>query len=310
MFRFGHAGVDFFFVLSGFIITYVHHRDLGNPARFVRYARNRIRRIYPPYWVVTFLLIAVAIVSRHRERLAPLHLLASFALIPHGQPPLVGVAWTLQHEMLFYVCFGLAVLWRPLGGILLAACLGLVAAGLLLPEKAWWWVFLTSPFHLQFIMGIAAARWVMCRRIPLPRLLAGGGGLAFLLAGLAENADWIGYLGFESKLGFGLASLVLVVGLAGAERQGLLRVGSFGALIGGASYAIYLLHDTVTNSTAYLLARTGLIRFFPVSLLLVVLCAVTVAVAITFFLTIEQPIMRALTTMPAFRKRAPAGAAD
>ena len=54
---FGHAGVDFFFVLSGFIILTVHGVDLGQPGRFRRYAARRVCRIYPPYWIVTALVL-------------------------------------------------------------------------------------------------------------------------------------------------------------------------------------------------------------------------------------------------------------
>ena len=47
--RFGSAGVEFFFVLSGFIIYFIHHRDIGNPMALGRFFRRRIERIYPSY---------------------------------------------------------------------------------------------------------------------------------------------------------------------------------------------------------------------------------------------------------------------
>ena len=51
-FAWGDAGVDFFFVLSGFLITLAHRRDFGRPAELSRYLSKRALRIYPTYWVI------------------------------------------------------------------------------------------------------------------------------------------------------------------------------------------------------------------------------------------------------------------
>src|SRR4051794_40346773 len=55
MFAAGFRGVDLFFVLSGFIITYVHRTDVGRPWRLANYAFNRLARIYPAVWITTLL---------------------------------------------------------------------------------------------------------------------------------------------------------------------------------------------------------------------------------------------------------------
>ena len=129
-FGFGHAGVDFFFVLSGFIITLVHRRDLGRPAALGRFCYRRFVRIYPLYWIVTAIVCVLALFSPDRAaRLAPGHLVASLLLLPHGQDPLLGVGWTLEHEMLFYLAFALAIASRRLGLVLVAVGGGLAIAG-------------------------------------------------------------------------------------------------------------------------------------------------------------------------------------
>jgi peptidoglycan/LPS O-acetylase OafA/YrhL len=56
----GWAGVDFFFVLSGFIIWHVHAGDIGQDGRLGRYLWNRFTRLYPVYWAV----LAVALALR------------------------------------------------------------------------------------------------------------------------------------------------------------------------------------------------------------------------------------------------------
>ena len=56
-FAFGHAGVSFFFVLSGFIIFEIHRGDIGRPQQVKSYLYKRITRIYPAYWLVTLALV-------------------------------------------------------------------------------------------------------------------------------------------------------------------------------------------------------------------------------------------------------------
>src|SRR5579871_6566002 len=55
MFANGNKGVDLFFVLSGFIMVYIHAGDIGRAERLGHYAFARFTRIYPMVWVVSIL---------------------------------------------------------------------------------------------------------------------------------------------------------------------------------------------------------------------------------------------------------------
>jgi peptidoglycan/LPS O-acetylase OafA/YrhL len=64
VFDFGRAGVDVFFVLSGFIISFIHARDVTSDAgprrrRLATFARKRLLRIYPSYWICSLILLAI-----------------------------------------------------------------------------------------------------------------------------------------------------------------------------------------------------------------------------------------------------------
>jgi exopolysaccharide production protein ExoZ len=102
---FGSHGVDFFFVLSGFIILYAHYNDIGK-ANLVQYFKKRFVRIYPVYWIrviplipILFLFPAIGAQGTETELSV---IIESVLLIPNETPPFLGVAWTLTHEILFY----------------------------------------------------------------------------------------------------------------------------------------------------------------------------------------------------------------
>ena len=62
LFGSGRYGVDFFFVLSGFIICYAHWDDIASNSinsapRVIRFAKRRFVRIYPTYWLVFLITI-------------------------------------------------------------------------------------------------------------------------------------------------------------------------------------------------------------------------------------------------------------
>src|ERR1700733_9666444 len=123
-FDFGHAGVDFFFVLSGFIILWVHQADIGRPDRFSRYFWRRTIRIYPTYWVVLALLLPIYFIRPDMgggyER-DPSEILQSFLLFPQAHLPIVPASWTLSHELLFYAIFAVLLFNRRAGLLLLGA---------------------------------------------------------------------------------------------------------------------------------------------------------------------------------------------
>lgn len=291
-FRFGHAGVDFFFVLSGFIIMHTHGEDIGRPERLQRYARRRASRIYPVYWVVCALLLVMALFSADRAaELTPWHVLASLLLIPHGQEPFLRVAWTLQYEMLFYICFGGAILLRRAGPWLAAACVALVAAGPWLEPAIPSIGFLTTPYLLEFLGGVAAAMLVCRSAVPLPRLAAIGGIALFLVTGLAENAGGLPVACFASTILFGIASTMIVAGLAAIESEGRLHVPRVLVGIGAASYVIYLLHVTVIGLTARMLAMTGQIRLPPGWVVFALVVGVVVVTGVLFHRLVELPLL-------------------
>ncbi|CAM4421473.1 acyltransferase family protein [Palleronia rufa] len=60
-FDMGYAGVEIFFVLSGFIMFHVHSGDFGRRDRFGPYISKRMTRIYPFFWIALSAIGPVAV---------------------------------------------------------------------------------------------------------------------------------------------------------------------------------------------------------------------------------------------------------
>ncbi len=109
---FGFAGVDIFFVISGFIMVYTT-RGRAGPDQGQQFLRRRIARIYSGYWPFFFAAWLVFAFTRP-EHLTESHLLKSFLLWPQSLDlVLLEITWTLSFEMYFYVMFALLVAFTP-----------------------------------------------------------------------------------------------------------------------------------------------------------------------------------------------------
>ena len=229
VFGFGHAGVDFFFVLSGFIITHAHVADVGRPERLNRYLWRRFTRIYPIYWFVTLIEIGHAVFSPDSAvRLSPSHLLHSFLLLPENSWPLVSVAWTLQFEVLFYLVFAFAIVDRRFCKPLIIGTLLVVLLGVLGLRGGLWAGLLESPFNIEFLLGIAVARLLARRRVQYPGTVVTAGVMCFLAAGAMEVLEVLPLDGVIGRVLYGSSSAAILSGLVEMERAGRIRFGRSG----------------------------------------------------------------------------------
>jgi len=116
IFSFGSAGVDFFFVLSGFVIFCVHRYDTGNSRKLKNFLLKRFVRIYPIYFLLTLLIIPIYLAGYGHSYKSNIDIiLKSFLLYPqsNGIYPILNVGWTLSYEVLFYLFSSLAILLKP-----------------------------------------------------------------------------------------------------------------------------------------------------------------------------------------------------
>ncbi|PSC03137.1 acyltransferase [Alsobacter soli] len=287
------VGVDFFFVVSGFIIAYIHWNDLGNPGRLRSYMASRFSRVYPPYWIILiplFLLYLAFPNAGQPSQRDPLNFVFSVLLMPFPVHPVLGVAWTLVHEMFFYSVFALLIVtqFSPkrvlLGWALVIIVLNLSFSPLAFPLSIFF-----NPFNLEFIVGVGSAVWLMRHRAPAPLCMAVAGLATF--AGFLFFGQYVLETPLLARTVFGLSTVVSIIGFVELDRQGRVQVPAWLQLLGAASYSMYLVHGIAQSATLLALFKSGW-GSLPMLVAVPLLAAVSVLAGVLYHLLVEQRIIR------------------
>jgi peptidoglycan/LPS O-acetylase OafA/YrhL len=308
----GYAGVTFFFVLSGFIITYNYLDSFENGSANLRdYFIARFARIYPLY---LFFILYCWLLAPEDSRMW-LYLLALQAWHPDIKVVfgVNGPAWSIGVEVFLYICFPLLVPLlgrlglfssreRLIGGAVLTSmamlCIGLwfVATGRsglppFDPSSAHRWLyrlpasrlgdFLLGMFGAVYFMRFAAKDIASVRRWGMVTNCAA-------LAILAMMAMKINFFSvFSWDVGYALPGALLIVGLAMQPSTVLSRVLAMPVtiLLGEASYALYLVHSVPARALRG--STTGdLMHDVAVYVLFVVM---VIALSIGLHIGLERP---------------------
>lgn len=291
IFQFGHAGVDLFFVISGFVISYVHQDDLGQPARLAHYAGRRLTRILPIYWVALSVILLMGVAGGHAFP-AIGELILSALLIPSNAEPLLGVAWTLQYEMVFYAIFAVMILNRGAGLAVSALWLIWIAQTKLAGGPGMLPGSLYGIYNIEFFLGMGVAWWLTRHPVPVPRTILAAGMLLFAASAMAENAHLIDGYADSGRLAYGLPAALILLGLAASERQGLLSVPGLLLGLGRSSYSLYLFQFIYIGAAWKLCQTLGIERAIPPSLAFLLLAGCAIAGGSATSCWVEYPLMR------------------
>ncbi|MBB3949642.1 peptidoglycan/LPS O-acetylase OafA/YrhL [Aureimonas jatrophae] len=247
------AGVDVFFVVSGFVMAYASGSLFGQQGAWKRFLWRRLVRIVPLYWLITIALLALmfAIRSPILDHTTAWQIAASFlfvpALNPDGFPvPLLDVGWTLNYEMAFYVVFALFIGWRRPLALAATACalLLLVAIRPFVDPSATALRFWSDPIVIEFLGGILLQLLVRRGLIlsPWTRLLMIGTAVVILATFPALDQPWR-WLQWG-----GPALLVVAAAVCGPVAFG--RWTTTVERLGDLSYALYLVHFFAIRAVA------------------------------------------------------------
>lgn len=264
LFGYGYIGVDLFFIISGFIITYVtcdKYRDGG-----INFIIKRFFKIYPPFIVA---LICTCILRGMNFDTLQLtggftfdNIIKSVFLIPinFSSPPytasnLLPVAWTITYEIIFYIIFFSAMMvthnLRGFFASLIIVSLFLVSCFLrggisfspgATPLHNNLLSLITNPIMLTFTLGILS-NWIFFSVINLSKSITNTASILILLMaiGLMISGRFTGH----GLLGYGFISFMIFISVMILIEANEVDIPRPILFLGDISYSLYLSHMIV-----------------------------------------------------------------
>lgn len=298
IFMAGFSGVDIFFVLSGFIILYTSSPGKNRVAGFLK---KRFVRIYPIYWIVTALLVGSFLMSPTSDQAYKGDfsvILGSLLLFPQKQYVL-GVAWTLTYEVIFYSVFAITYFKNPksLFFTFVIWILLIITFHIFQIKTSFYSIDLFfSPIIINFALGCLVAYFYKRNQtLVLSKAVFWFGLAIFILmwsifydAKLKEANAFAGDLARVYL--FGLPSAIIILGSIYLFKS----VPRFLVYIGDASYSLYLIHGTVLSILLKVIIKLGHTTLFNNFTGSICLFIGTLLLSCSFYSIVEKQLLSIL----------------
>jgi exopolysaccharide production protein ExoZ len=283
----GGSGVHIFFVISGFVMMMLHERKSSTAWGFMI---DRITRIVPLYWVATLAWIALQVCTGNTSY-TWWQLAQSFLMLPpYERFVVLGVGWTLNYEMFFYVSFALLIIAGRLTFVWMAIYFAAIAVfAAFLPNYLL--TFAADPIVWEFLAGMVIwhvhRHWVARRIAPY----AFATGAALLMASVLDVGSFIAK---NPALLWGVPSFLYVLGAVSMEVSGIglwLFRSRIMLRLGAASYVLYLFHtQAIYFINGNVLYRLRLQHYLSADGLVFLLVAVICMLGLVVHRLVERPL--------------------
>lgn len=293
----GNAGVDLFFVLSGYLI---YGSLVTRRRQFFRFISRRAERIYPAFVVVFAIYIFLSFAFPSENKIpsgaaqGTLYLAENFLLLPGLFPvePMITVAWSLSYEMFYYFAIPLII---AAFGLRDRSAISRTAFFLALAVSfAGYCAIYGGPIRLiMFISGVLLHEIMHSDRVPTPQSYLGM--LALILGLLGTLIPFDGYAGAVLKACIlSVAFFILCLACFRSPSAWLSRLFSMDPLrwLGNMSYSYYLLHGLTLKASFLVFAKVVSSATFGSWLfwtLLPPMFMLTLIPASILFLLVERP---------------------
>jgi peptidoglycan/LPS O-acetylase OafA/YrhL len=300
LFQIGWSGVDYFFVLSGFIMVYVHRSAIGKKNQLKSFLVKRAVRIYPIYWIITLTLWCLFLVIpgfvNNNQDLSLGYVIRSLLLIPQKEQPLLEVGWTLIYEINFYLLFSLAIWLKPkhsvpiLSGWLLVTILHYRKI-VKFPQELFLLETVFGEMNLELVLGCLAGYIVIKYNNNI-------GKYRWTLFGIA-NLGYVISLGIFVASGkipfgriptFGVLAALLIIAATSIDLKDSPKIPDILIFLGEASYSIFLTHVPVISAITKIVQGANLGKYFDGFFAPALLAVFAVVFGCIFYSLIEKPL--------------------
>lgn len=283
-FKNGHAGIDLFFVISGFVVVQSASKFKPGIASCIQFLKKRFIRIYPVYWLFLLLFFITGMLGTAQR--TGWQIGQAVFLLP-GHRGLIRSSWTLQYEVYFYLLIGVWVLSRKgkyiLGALFLMALISFSATVLAAVTSIGHFPVLGiyNEFVLEFFSGVLI--FMIYKKIPVAAavLLSIAGLLLFFVPVQLVSSHVIA---------FGIPSAMLLAASTALEYRRKIKIPRIAVLLGDASYCLYLIHPPLITFVLTKIPDAYSSNKLMLCFFIVALCAL--AVVVHWYL--EKPLLRYL----------------
>lgn len=317
----GLAGVDLFFLISGFIIVFSTKKQEVNDVLF--FFVRRFFRIYPLlivscllYYLVTTEMMKYSTTDGLRKlfvSMIPINLNWKDEA-PYFGYNLLYPAWTITYEMAFYLIFGISLWINHRFRTVISSCLilafvcaahiyshgeistsGSVSAGLFDDSVLLGFVnVITSPMMFEFIVGmIIGEAFIKIQNAKLNSERVKNISFIACMISLATC-----FIMFFSKvpyghgvLGFGILAIIITIPLLFAEKVNGIAKNKVLHFLGDISYSLYMCHAIILAGYMYLYTRLNVLLYINGISLVVMLCLASISLAYLLHTLIEIPFI-------------------
>ncbi len=288
--QYGYAGVDVFFVISGFVMAKTTQNLPRNFSSAKQFITKRFLRIYSGYLpIFAFALLYYSTYSP--DFVKEIDLVSSLFLTSTDmQKLLLGVSWSLTYELFFYSLIAFILLTKlSFRFVFFTVAFMVIIKNIFFPIIDFSWLnFSLSLFLLEFMAGFFLFSLLrsIAQPIYLPILIILA--LISLYFGVTipmEN-NWIRIMTFGV---FGFAVIWILLALEINEKliiRGTLK------RIGDASYSLYLVHIVFVNMFYTSGIRTALVTHNIALLGFIVYTIMIVIISLLIYKWIELPLYK------------------